>query len=144
LESFESKEIRMLIIKEGLTDPCENVKSACYAFLKQTVSSEENKNDLCKIFKLIDCNKILVSQYYVQLSLLICNLIFNVVPYPEIGMFLEKILLKLKKAAGIAPENESSLQDEMIIDTGSQEILFEEMLFLRIICEFTKMQRVEK
>ena len=34
IEKFESKEIRMLIIKEGLTDPSESVREACIGFLK--------------------------------------------------------------------------------------------------------------
>jgi len=34
LESFPSEEQRMLIIKEGLTDPSQGVRDACTEFLK--------------------------------------------------------------------------------------------------------------
>lgn len=37
LEHFESKEARMLIIKEGLTDPSELVRKSCQDFLRQTI-----------------------------------------------------------------------------------------------------------
>lgn len=43
LESFPSKEQRMLIIKEGLTDPSQGVRDACTDFLKATMIVEEEK-----------------------------------------------------------------------------------------------------
>lgn len=56
LENFESKELKMLIIKEGLTDDNEIVRNACSRFLQVTINSEEHKEDLSQIFKMIDCN----------------------------------------------------------------------------------------
>jgi hypothetical protein len=50
IEDFDSTELRMLIIKEGLTDSNEDVKDACLNFLKPSL-----KEDMSIYFKLIDC-----------------------------------------------------------------------------------------
>ena len=50
----------MLIIKEGLTDPNENVRLACIDFLKPSLN-----DDLSAIYKLIDCKIMFVKEYYI-------------------------------------------------------------------------------
>lgn len=53
----------MLIIKEGLTDPSEYVRSACFSFLNQTLQSHEN--DYSYFFKIIDCKEMYIKEYYI-------------------------------------------------------------------------------
>ena len=43
LESFPGQEQRMLIIKEGLTDPSLGVRDACTEFLKASMITEDEK-----------------------------------------------------------------------------------------------------
>ena len=72
LEEFPSLEQRMLIIKEGLTDPSEAVRVECIEFLKPLLFEKtegENeavlKEDLSQVFKLLDCKMIFVKEYYI-------------------------------------------------------------------------------
>lgn len=53
----------MLIIKEGLTDPDEQVRNACFEFLNQTL--ENHENDYSVYFRLLDCKQMNMKEYYV-------------------------------------------------------------------------------
>jgi hypothetical protein len=53
----------MLILKEGLTDPHEEVRYACYEFLGQTL--KECENDYSKFFCFIDCKTMYIKEYFV-------------------------------------------------------------------------------
>lgn len=81
IEQFPSEEQRMMIIKEGLTDPSQGVREACSEFLKASMIIEEEKSfkmkeDLCYLFKVIDCKQIFIKEYYIQLPFILMRYVF--------------------------------------------------------------------
>ncbi len=103
LESFPSKEQRMLIIKEGLTDPSQGVRDACTEFLKASMIIEDEKTfhlkeDLSFLFQLIDCKQLFIKEYYIQLPFIIMRFVFSLAGEEDliVARYLEKILTKLK------------------------------------------------
>lgn len=85
----------MLIIKEGLTDMNALVRESCINFLKQTILA--HLDDLSHLFLIIDCRKIFVKEYYMQLPFLILSLIFHVVEDEMLlTEYLARIIKKLK------------------------------------------------
>ena len=56
----------------------------------------------------------------------------------QIAQFLEQILLRLKIQAGIVKK------DQEMNETHINEVLFEDLLFLRIAFEFSKMYRRDR
>lgn len=64
----------MLIIKEGLKTNTQQAKSACLTFLKPTITAY--KNNLAKLFELIDCSIVFSNAYYRPLTRLLCQAIY--------------------------------------------------------------------
>ena len=136
----------MLYIKEGLTDPNNLVREACLEFLKPSVcvpnsGDKENKlemvEDLSIMFKFIDCKSMFVKEYYIQLPFIIMRFMFEVTGDQDIILahYCETLLKKLKRKAGLIEHEDEEM---------GQNITFEEILFLRIAYEFTKMYRVDR
>ncbi len=120
IESFQSKEQRMLIIKEGLTDSSIGVREACFEFLKQsmlevetTVQDEKGKvdssipeqevkysviSDLSYMFKLVDCKQMFIKEYYIQLPFILMRFIFHLVGENDVivSSYLDRLLNNLK------------------------------------------------
>lgn len=148
IESFPAKEQRMLIIKEGLTDQHPGVMEACFKFLRPTLtllSEEEMGEDEAKItliedmsllFKIIDCKQMFIKEYYIQLPFIIMRFIFTLASDDDtlVSRYMEKILVKLRAKSGLLER----------MGTDDEPLTFEELLFLRIAYEYTKMYRHER
>ncbi|CDW89230.1 at hook motif family protein [Stylonychia lemnae] len=140
IEHFKSKEQIMLIMKEGLTDNNENVREQCIEFLKPSLFNEDGTlQDLSHLFKIIDCKKMFVKEYYMQLPFIIMRFIFHCLGEEEVKLcqYLEQILKRLRDLAGIS-------QNQQDHDMNHEIVLFEEILFLRIAFEFTKMYKKDR
>lgn len=96
------------------------------------------------MFKIIDCKQMFIKEYYIQLPFIIMRFIFTLAIEDDtvVSKYMEKILLKLRVKSGLVdmpqPESEEDLVDY------SDDISFEEVLFLRIAYEYTKMYRQER
>lgn len=145
IESFPSREQRMLIIKEGLTDQSQGVREACMEFLRPSMTTVEGADengaekrelisDLSYLFKLIDCKLLFIKEYYIQIPFIIMRFVFALAGDSDlvVARYLESLLAKLRATAGLddAPMPE--------------DIAFEEMLFLRIAFEFSKLYRGDR
>eukprot|EP00347_Sterkiella_histriomuscorum_P002311 403368647 len=142
IENFPSLEQRMLIIKEGLTDSSEFVRAECIEFLKPSLQNEDGTfKEFSHLFKLIDCRKLFIKEYYVQLPFLIMRFIFHCLENQEIKLaeYLQSIIEKLKVLAGVNQE-----EQEMEENIQDCQIQFEDLLFLRIAYEFTKMYKKDR
>ena len=148
----------MLIIKEGLTDQNAGVRDACIEFLKPSMmstgeSQQEVKDDgaegsamnkpslhlnedLSYLFRIIDCKQMFIKEYYIQLPFIIMRFVFHLAGNNDlcVARYLESLLTKLKTKSGVLDE----------IDIDMSELAFEEILFLRIAYEFTKMYRSDR
>lgn len=144
IESFPSREQRMLIIKEGLTDQSQGVREACMEFLRPSMTADgvdENGaekrvliSDLSYLFKLIDCKLLFVKEYYIQIPFIIMRFVFALAGESDlvVAQYLESLFTKLMASAG--------LEDLQM----REEITFEEILFLRIAFEFSKLYRSDR
>lgn len=135
LEAFPSLEQRMLIVKEGLTDPSPAVREACSEFLKPSMVTAEGKlaEDLSYLFKIIDCKLIFVKEYYVQLPFIIMRFLFELAGEDDlqISTYLERTLALLRAKAGLLPSD----------DLEPAPLSFEELLLLRVAFEFTRIYK---
>ena len=93
-------------------------------------------DDLSYLFKIIDCKLMFIKEYYIQLPFIIMRLIFHLAGEDDIivARYLESIIHKLKIKANLIREDEDM----------SGSISFEEILFLRIAYEFTKMYKADR
>ena len=80
-----------------------------------------------------------VKEYYIQIPFIIMRFVFHMAGEDDvrIAKYIECIINKLKLASGI-------LDDIDMVDMQQGEVSFEEMLFLRIGYEFTKMYRADR
>lgn len=157
IESFPSKEQRMLIIKEGLTDQNAGVMEACFKFLRPTLTQEilseepaaEGEEsaqqrvtlklieDLSYLFKIIDCKQMFIKEYYIQLPFIIMRFIFSVASEDDtlVSKYMESIVYRLRAMASLVERDAEEMH---------APLQFEEVLFLRIAYEYTKMYRHER
>lgn len=73
-------------------------------------------------------------EYYVQLPFLLMNFLFRAIESEtQLSNYMETIFNKLKSLAGLSEEG------PIMTTENPNMIRFEELLFLRIACEFSKM-----
>ena len=96
-------------------------------------------SDLSHLFKIIDCKQMFIKEYYIQLPFIIMRFIFHLSGEDDlqVAKYLGRVISKLKLKAGI--------YEELSEDVGmGEDVTFEEILFLRIAFEFTKMYRGDR